>query len=186
MLYLPCQTPKRDTIAQKSFSLPEGPKDQPISPEFAKLWAKVIYEWSARYGDKVSGWWFDGGYKHINFNEDIAQIYADAVKRGNQNSIVTFNPGISLIHYTQAEDFTAGELADRFQIVPTSRWVNGSQWHALTYLGSNWGKRDVRHSTEKWKAWFKTVIDHGGAVTLDIGPNMIPSLASWEQSQKNR
>ena len=174
MLYLPCQTPNGDIRAQKAFGLPQGPRDQPIDLVFAKQWAEVIHEWSARYCDKVSGWWFDGGYQHIHFNEDIASIYADAVKRGNPNAIVTFNPGVRLIRYTQAEDYTAGELDSPFAIVPTSRWVNGSQWHALTFLGSSWGRRDVRNPTEGWRSWFRTVVSHGGAVTLDMGPNMDP------------
>lgn len=174
MLYLPCQTPNRDSRAQKAFGLPQGPKDQPIDLAFAKQWATVIHEWSARYGDKVSGWWFDGAYQHIRFNEDIASVYADAVKHGNTNAIVTFNPGVKLIRYTQAEDYTAGELNDPFGTVPTSRWINGSQWHALTFLGSTWGQRNVRHPTEQWRSWFKAVVAHGGAVTLDMGPNMDP------------
>jgi 3-methyl-2-oxobutanoate hydroxymethyltransferase len=62
----------------------------------------VIQEWSDRYGDKVAGWWFDGGYDHIKFNEAIAQTYAKAVKHGNPNAIVTFNPGVRLIRHTQA------------------------------------------------------------------------------------
>lgn len=172
MLYLPCQAPNRDIHAQKAFGLPEGPRDQPIDIAFATQWAKVIQEWSARYGDQVSGWWFDGGYQHIHFSEDIAAIYADVVKRGNADAIVTFNPGVKLIRYTQAEDYTAGELYDPFGIVPASRWVDGAQWHALTFLGSDWGRRDVRHPTERWRSWFKTVVAHGGAVTLDMGPNM--------------
>ncbi|MDA3924166.1 MAG: alpha-L-fucosidase [Kiritimatiellae bacterium] len=176
MLYLPCQTPNRDILAQKAFGLPEGPKDQPLDIAFAKQWAKVIHEWSARYGDKVSGWWFDGGYKHIHFNEEIARIYADAVKRGNPQSIVTFNPGVRLIRYMHAEDYTAGELNEPFEVVPTSRWVDGSQWHALTYFGSKWGKRDLRFKTKQWETWVKSAVDHGGAVTLDMGPNMNPQL----------
>jgi len=174
MLYLPCQTPNSDIRAQKAFGLPQGSQDQPIDIAFAKQWAEVIHEWSARYGGKVSGWWFDGGYQHIRFNDDIARVYADAVKRGNGDAIVTFNPGIKLIRWTQAEDYTAGELNDPFGTVPDSRWVDGSQWHALTFLGSNWGQRDVRHPTERWRSWFKAVVAHGGAVTLDIGPNMDP------------
>lgn len=176
MLYLPCQTPNLDIRAQKSFGLPQGQKDQPIDLAFAKRWAEVIYEWSARYGNKVSGWWFDGGYEHIHFKEDIASVYADAVKRGNTNAIVTFNPGVKLIRYTKAEDYTAGELCDPFGIVPSSRWLNGAQWHALTFLGSEWGRRDVRHTTEQWQLWFKTVVANGGVVTLDVGPNMDAKL----------
>jgi hypothetical protein len=174
MLYLPCQVPNRDVRAQKAFGLPLGPQDQPLDPAFAKQWAEVIHEWSTRYGDKVSGWWFDGGYPHIHFNEEIAKVYAGAVKRGNANAIVTFNPGIMLIRHTRAEDYTAGELNDPFGSVPASRWVDGSQWHALTFLGSTWGQRDVRQPTDRWRSWVQTVAAHGGAVTLDMGPNMDP------------
>ena len=118
MLYLPCQTPNADRRAQRAFGLPEGRKDQPINEEFAHKWAKVIHEWSSRYGDKVAGWWFDGGYQHIHFNEAIARIYADAVKRGNPRAIVTFNPGVKLVRHTRAEDYTAGELNEPFDCPP--------------------------------------------------------------------
>lgn len=175
MLYLPCQTPNADPRAQRAFGLPEGRRDQPIDEEFAQKWAKVIHEWSARYGDKVAGWWFDGGYQHIHFNEAIARIYADAVKRGNPKAIVTFNPGVRLVRHTRAEDYTAGELNEPFDVLPTSRWVGGSQWHALTYLGSSWSRRDTRHPTERWVRWVRAAVERGGAVTLDLGPNWDPA-----------
>lgn len=174
MLYLPCQVPNRDVRAQEAFGLPQGPKDQPITVEFAKRWAQVIQEWSDRYGEKVAGWWFDGGYEHIGFHEAIAQVYAAAVKHGNPKAIVTFNPGVRLIRWTEAEDYTAGELNEPFDFVPTDRWVDGSQWHALTYLGSRWGARDTRYSDEQWAAWMKSVLAQGGVVTLDMGPNYDP------------
>jgi formylglycine-generating enzyme required for sulfatase activity len=174
MLYLPCQTPNRDPRAQHGFGFPPGHVDQPIATAAARKWAEAIYEWSARYGEKVSGWWFDAGYPHIGFNEEIAGIYADAVKRGNPKAIVTFNPGIMLIRHTQAEDYTAGELNEPLEVVPTSRRVDGSQWHCLTYLGSDWGRRNARYSTEQWRAWLKKVFARGGAVTFDMGPNMNP------------
>ena len=174
MLYLPCQAPNRDARAQEAFGLPQGAKDQPITIEFAKKWAQVIQEWSDRYGDKVAGWWFDGGYEWIGFNNDIARIYAAAVKHGNPDAIVTFNPGVSLIRWTQAEDYTAGELTTPFDFVPTSRWVDGSQWHALTYLGSRWGARDTRYSNEQWAAWMNAVRAKAGVITLDMGPNYDP------------
>jgi hypothetical protein len=175
MLYLPCQVPNRDPHAQRAFGLPEGAKDQPLDETFARKWAEVIHEWSARYGDQVSGWWFDGGYQHIKFNEAIAGLYADAVKRGNPRAIVTFNPGVRLIRYTKAEDYTAGELNEPFGVLPAARWVEGSQWHALTYLGSTWGQRTVRHPTERWVEWVRAVAARGGAVTLDLGPNANPA-----------
>ena len=174
MLYLPCQTPNRDTRAQRAFGLAEGPQDQPIDVDFARKWARVIQEWSDRYGDKVAGWWFDGGYQHVHFNEQIARIYSSAAKHGNPRAIVTFNPGIKVIHYTQAEDYTAGELNEPLTVIPSSRWLGGSQWHALTFLGSSWSRRDVRYPSEKWATWVKAVVEHGGVATLDMGPNWDP------------
>ena len=50
--------------------------------------------------------------------------------------------------------------------MPSSRWVEGSQWHALTYLGSGWGQRDTRYPTERWREWFRTVVANGGVVTF--------------------
>jgi hypothetical protein len=171
MLYLPCQVPNGDARAQKAFGLPEGPRDQPLDLPFAGKWAAVIQEWSDRYGDKVAGWWFDGGYQHIQFNGAIAQVYEKAVKHGNPKAIVTFNPGVQVIRYTEAEDYTAGELNEPLEVLPASRWLEGSQWHALTYIGSTWGKRDTRFSGEQWAKWVKSVTDKGGVVTLDMGPN---------------
>jgi dienelactone hydrolase len=174
MLYLPCQVPNQDARAQKAFGLPAGNRDQPLNLEFAAKWAQVIQEWADRYGDKVAGWWFDGGYEHIHFNEAIARAYAQAARHGNAKAIVTFNPGVKVIHYTQAEDYTAGELNEPFDYVPTSRWFEGSQWHALTFLGSSWGRRNTRYSGEQWAAWVSAVAAKGGVVTLDAGPNYDP------------
>lgn len=179
MLYLPCQAPNRDARAQQAFGLPVGKRDQPINEEFARKWAQVINEWSARYGDKVTGWWFDGGYQRIQFDDAIAALYADAVKRGNPRAIVAFNPGaiatlkpgVKLVRHTKAEDYTAGEVNNPFSLLPTSRWVDGSQWHALTFLGSTWGRRDIRQSTEDWIKWVSAVTEKDGVVTLDLGPN---------------
>jgi alpha-L-fucosidase len=186
MLYLPCQVPNGDDRAQKAFGLPQGRRDQPIDVEFARKWAQVIGEWSDRYGEKVAGWWFDGGYKWVGFNEEIGRIYADAVKHGNPKAIVTFNPGVSLIRWTKAEDYTAGELNDPFEVLPASRWVEGSQWHALTFVGSQWGGRDTRHPADKWARWVAAATAKGGVVTLDMGPNWDPQagpVGSLAQTQ---
>ena len=174
MLYLPCQTPNEDRRAQKAFGLPEGRKDQPIDLVFAARWAAVIQEWADRYGDRVSGWWFDGGYNQVGFSESIAQKYAAAVKHGNPHGIVTFNPGVSLVRHTRAEDYTAGELNDPFEMNPSSPLMDGSQWHALTFLGHAWAQRDTRFPAKRWADWARTVTDNGGAITFDMGPNWDP------------
>ena len=173
MLYLPCQTPNGDLRAIHAFGLTETPLhgDRKVDLAFAQKWAGVIREWSDRYGDTVSGWWFDGGYGHIGFNSDIARVYAEAVKHGNPKAVVTFNPGVSLKRWTDSEDYTAGELNDPFAHPCDGRWLDGSQWHVLTFLGSRWGARDTRLPTEVWSKWVGDVTAKGGVVTLDLGPN---------------
>jgi hypothetical protein len=171
MLYLPCQVPNENRRAQKAFGLREGPRDQPLDLGFAEKWSEVIQEWSDRYGDKVAGWWFDGGYQHIGFNDAIAARYAAAVKHGNPKAIVTFNPGVKVIRWTKAEDYTAGELNEPLSVVPTDRWLAGSQWHALTYVGDNWAKRNTRFTDAQWIDWARKVTAKQGVITLDVGPN---------------
>jgi hypothetical protein len=102
---------------------------------------------------------------------------------------VTFNPGVKVIHYTRSEDYTAGELNEPFGQIPASRWLDGSQWHALTYLGSQWSHRDTRYPTERWTRWVKEVAAHEGVVTLDLGPNWNPqagSIGSLAEAQLNQ
>jgi len=172
LLYLPCQTPNRDLRAIRAFGLPvaQENRDRKIDLAFARKWAGVIQEWSDRYGEAVSGWWFDGGYEWIGFNSEIAAVYAAAVKHGNPNAVVTFNPGVSLKRWTAAEDYTAGELNEPFGHACGGRWLDGSQWHVLTFLGKKWGGRDTRYPDEAWTKWVAEVTAKGGAVTLDVGP----------------
>jgi hypothetical protein len=176
MLYLPCQVPNGDRRAQKAFGLAEGPKDQPLSLSFAEKWSEVIQEWADRYGDKVAGWWFDGGYEHIGFNNSIGEAYALAVKHGNPNAIVTFNPGVKVIRWTKAEDYTAGELNEPLSVIPPGRWLDGSQWHTLTYLGDTWARRNTRFSDAQWIDWARQVTEKQGVFTLDVGPNYDPAI----------
>jgi len=180
MLYATAQVPNKDARAQKTFGLPTGPDDQPIDAEFARKWAEVIQEWSDRYRDKVAGWWMDGCYQRINFNEDLAKIYAAALRHANRRTLVTFNPGVKvpLVRATRLENYTAGELQEPFTVLPAARWLDGVQWHALTHLGTSWNKRDTRYSTARWIAWVNAVTDKGGVVTLDMGPNWDPQAGS--------
>jgi len=176
MLYLPCQTPNRDLEAIKAFGVPAEPLngDRKIDLVFARKWAQVIQEWSDRYGDAVSGWWFDGGYAQVGFNDEIAALYAAAAKHGNPQSVVTFNPGVSLKRWTASEDYTAGELNEPFTYACEGRWLDGSQWQVLTFLGKTWGRRDTRYPDEQWAAWTASVTAKGGCVTFDMGPNHDP------------
>lgn len=173
MLYLPCQTPNGDLQAAKALGFPAEPinGDRKITQKGAQNWASVMAYWSKHYGKLVSGWWFDGGYAWCDFNSDIATLYAKAAKSGNKNSIVTFNPGISLKRATTAEDYTAGEINEPLEESVSSRWMDGSQSHILTYMGDTWGRHNLRYDDNTWISWIKGVISKGCVVTMDMGVN---------------
>lgn len=174
ILYLPCQAPNRDVIAQEAFNLAQSPKDQPIDIEFAAKWAEVIHNWSARYGNRIAGWWFDGGYEWVGFNDEIAEIYADAVRRGNPDAIIAFNPGVKnpVAASTEYENYTAGEIAKEMPVCQ-ERFVvyNGKniQYHIMSYLGTGWGVGNKpRYSTDKLIEYTRRTTDGGGVITWDV------------------
>lgn len=176
MLYLPCQTPNQDLKAIENMGFPAEPinKDREMTQQGTKNWAKVIAYWSKHYGKLVSGWWFDGGYQWCRFDADIAILYAKAAKAGNKNSIVTFNPGVSLKRATSAEDYTAGEINDPLTEKISDRWIKGSQAHILTYMGDTWGRHNLRFEDNDWITWIKGFTSKGGVVSIDMGVNYDP------------
>jgi hypothetical protein len=93
---------------------------------FAERWASVMEEYATRYGDSVKGWWVDGCYSYFNYTDRKLQPYHTAVKRGNPQAMVAFNPGANYFPiggcpvcagldspmtdcYSAWDDFTNGE-----------------------------------------------------------------------------
>jgi len=171
ILYVTAQTPNRDARAQQAFGLEPAPRDLPIHMEFATKWAKVLEEWSLRYGEKVAGWWVDGSYAWVGFNEEIASQYSTALKRGNPHAIIAFNPGVKKPEW-KTSDYTAGEINLPFEVDVTSQFKNGQQMQILTFLGDRWGADNCRFSDEQWIDWVTRVTSQKGAVTLDAAPNL--------------
>ncbi|MDO4575051.1 MAG: alpha-L-fucosidase [Planctomycetia bacterium] len=170
VLYVTGQCPNRDARAQKAFGLNPGPKDQKLDVAFAQKWAKVLQEWSDRYGTKVSGWWMDGCYQWVDFNEEIAAIYAGALKHGNPDAMVAFNPGVRRAEW-KTSDYTAGEINEPFAETATSRFnAAGQQTQILTFLGTSWARPDERFTDVQWVDWIRGITNVGGAVTLDARP----------------
>ncbi len=172
LLYLPCQPANGDAVAEAALGFPAGPanSDRVINAAAAEKWSEVIEEWSRRYGESVAGWWFDGGYRWCRFNDQIAGLYAAAVKRGNPRAVVAFNEGVvsPVRRWTHAGDYAAGEVNQPFAEKCPGRWVGDRQWHVLTFCGSTWGNPDCRYTDEQWIAWLKPTLAAGGAVTIDI------------------
>ena len=129
-----------------------------ISEDLVRLWSMPLKEYAQRYGDKVAGWWFDGVYKEIGYDDVRLGIMRDAVKSGNPDALVANNyygclhPGTQVEtafegnDYLRADffqtvapptpfcDFTAGELV-YFNAFPDPDRSWSALPHVLSFLG---------------------------------------------------
>ena len=83
--------------------------------------------------------------------------FAESARKGNEESIVAFNPGVKVpvISLTEYEDYTAGEISNALPVsgiepwvIPLSRFIKNAQYHILTFLGGCWGRGNSRFSNE--------------------------------------
>lgn len=193
--YLPAGAPDKDPAAMRALEWRCGnyplwtyengkPKGQdPRLESFQFKWESVIREWSKRWGEHVSGWWFDGCYfpdamyrfpERPNF-----ESFAEAARAGNENSIVAFNPGVTnpIITLTEFEDYTAGEINDPLTVACDGPRVGSAQYHMLTYMGPNWAQGPPRFTNEQVIEITRKINAGGGAVTWEVpvdGDGMIP------------
>ncbi len=147
--------------------------------EYQGLWEQVVREWSLRWGASCSGWWIDGCYNaDTMYRHPEAPNFASfaaALKAGNPKALVAFNPGVKVpvISHTEHEDYTAGEISDAFPAPSMygrkrlGRYVDGAQYHLLTYLGDGWGQGDPRFPDEFVSGYTKLINAHEGVVTWD-------------------
>lgn len=165
----------------------DGPREDPraaaamgwtgkATTAYVEKWASVAREYAERYGDKVAGWWVDGSYPFIGYDESMLEIMARALKAGNPNRIIAFNPGVleSVRAYSQHEDYTCGEQND-FRDRPVERWANGKQWHILSFLGSGashigaaWAMPGARYTKQEMIDYIFDVNQAGGVVSIDV------------------
>ncbi len=192
MVYIPAGAPGHDEVAMEKLewewgfkgkwpdAWPDGWQD-PKDPgrtgkrlvEFQLKWESILREWSVRWGKKVSGWWVDGCY----FGDEMYrhpdppnfQSFAAAMKAGNPESIVAFNPGVytPVITMTEYEDYTAGEISEEFPVCPGPTLGN-AQYHILSYLGKTWRSGEPRFVDEFVLGYTKDLISKGGVMTWDV------------------
>jgi hypothetical protein len=159
--------------------------------EFQRSWEAVVREWSVRWGAGCRGWWFDGGYAAdlMYRHADVPNFasFAAAAKAGNAGSLVAFNPGVKVpvICHSEHEDYTAGEIADSFPVRMDSRWgaadkpekywgmpvgrfVDGAQYHLLSFLGPYWGRGEPRFPDELVIGYTRHVNAAEGVMSWDV------------------
>jgi hypothetical protein len=166
------------------------PVDQRLS-DFQRNWESVIREWSLRWGKLVSGWWVDGCYyaDKMYRHEDAPNFrsFAEAMKAGNPDALVAFNPGVKVECITPYEDYTAGEANDLYTPVchfPFYRFMGGAQLHVLTYMGLNWGSGLPRFPDELPALYTRHINERaGGVVTWDVPAGLDGTIhdAFWRQ-----
>ena len=152
--------------------------------EFQTMWETILREWSTRWGKLVSGWWLDGCY-HVDAmyrqpEPPNQYTFADALKAGNPDAILAFNPGVKIARCLEVEDYTAGEMSDNFPIgfwtwnkgpwfvTPLEEEFQGRQLHILQYIGEWWGNGGPRFPDELLIGYAKLCLKYKTAVTWDV------------------
>ena len=79
---------------------------------------RIIAEVGQRYGDKLNGWFFDGGHRYYDTHYDGSpahgmlsvsfQQLGHAARTGNPKRVICYNPWVKP-RYTEYQDFFAGE-----------------------------------------------------------------------------
>ncbi len=198
LAYLPGTAPRSDDLAKAKL---EGTPDE-RGREMQRHWETVCREWSLRWGRALSGWWIDGPYDADNFQHADAPNYrsfAEALKAGNPDAIVSFNNGLRTPIYslTEYEDYTPGEIERDMTVAPGMRmdpprldtypeFLNGARLHALTLMGEWWGQGPVRFPDELTIGYTKFINQRGGVVTWDaallmdgtLDPAFLPQITA--------
>lgn len=99
--------------------------------------AAVLSEIGSRYGDKLSGWWFDDRYPLQPFE----QLYR-AAKTGNSQRLIAFNSWI-LPKSTEFQDYWAGEMGGELHPLPSKGFFDtgsaaGLHPHVLIFVDDPW------------------------------------------------
>lgn len=76
--------------------------------KFFDNWCAIMSEVGRRYGEKLAGWWFDGGHFLYQLNSPFERM-GMAVKAGNPDRIISYNSGHLFPKFTDFQDYFSGE-----------------------------------------------------------------------------
>lgn len=164
MLYWTGDGPRTDEKAGPAYGC-----GNPVSTEFVQKWADTFREYGERYGDKIAGIWCDGCYSFIGYDDEKLGILARGLRAGSAKRIIAMNPGVDpqVRAYTRHEDYTCGEQNKFFEI-PVDRFLNGEQWHLLSFLsGTWWGAPGAGYTKGELAEYVFDVHQRGGVVSID-------------------
>ena len=170
MLYFTGDSASADPKARKALGI-----SFPVQEDYVRKWSSVAAEYGERYKDKVKGYWVDGSYDFIGYNEHLLGIFAEGLRAGYPERIIAFNPGVEMRAYSAHEDFTAGEWNSLDLLPPKGRFLNGEQWHILSFLGTSegniaacWGQPGTCKNKQELAEYVWHVNSLGGVVSIDV------------------
>lgn len=192
LAYLPSGAPAADPVARRKlqwrwgapggWQLPGEPVGGRLA-EFQRNWEGICRDWSQRWGRRVSGWWIDGCYfadeMYRHPDEPNFASFARALKAGNSDALVAFNPGVKVpvVCHTAVEDYTAGEVnldqvAQAVRACP-GRWIEREgrcvQFQILSFLGQTWcGGERPRKPDDEIIGYVRDLTAKGGVITWDV------------------
>lgn len=153
--------------AHTQYRLPNPPSFTKPTDQYEN-WLKVVQCYSDYYGKRFSGWWIDG------LDKDLTTNYRDrmheVIKHGNPDAI-TASGNYGSSEFTHGHCDGDWEIQQKYRKPYYGRWdpTYKIQWHALQYLGTTWGKRDVAHTTKSVVDYAADVVKGGGVITFEIG-----------------
>jgi len=158
----PCDDPKAASALR-------WPPNGQVTEEFVRNWAAVVREYGLRYKNKVKGFWTDGCYRFIGYDENKLGILAEGLRAGYPNRIIALNPGVEdrVRAYSRHEDYTTGEQ-NSFRDLPLGRFIDGEQWHILSYLGANWAQPGTVKEKREMVDYVHACTAVGGVVSIDV------------------
>ena len=205
-LYMASNAPEDDRTARERL---EWDKFEARNAVFHTRWQEMLREWSLRYGDRIAGWWMDGcwGQREQFEHPETPNwaSFASALRAGNPNSLLAFNPGWvqygdgrgPIFQNGPEEDYTAGEINDPPDLrLPTSRWIGTAQFHVLSYQAGGWSTTEgdtPRYSDDEFIALSQSILDKQGVITWDVpqtlengllAPACLTQLRVWRDHRR--
>jgi len=143
--------------------------------KFMAIWNDMHREWSLRWGNRVCGYWIDGAFyrKELYCHSDEPNYgsFTAALRAGNPDALVAFNPGVVYPPFVAApgvDDYTAGEIDDPTMGIPDGPFIDGTQYHVLSFIGKSWGDSCLRYNSRQLVEITRLITDQGGVMTWDI------------------
>ncbi len=160
-----------------------------VTDEFVEKWSSVARDISMRYGKKLKGWWLDGCYDFIGYNDERLQILHDACRAGNPDALVATNfygclDRRARIFYNMEDqpapkddDYTAGEMVVMGDLPPKDpEKYKDCCWHIYSPLSvdssyiihTGWNDPGTRYTGEFLENYVKEINRRGGVITIGI------------------